>query len=182
MSNVVESRDPYTAGHEERVSRLAEAIGAELGIDERAARGLRLAARIHDIGKIAVPSEILTKPSSLTATEFDLIKVHPAAAYEILAPIDFGYPVAEIVAQHHERLDGSGYPDGLSGDGIMLEAKILGVADVVEAMASHRPYRPALGLDVALREIRRNSGRLYDRATANACLRVFKRNGFTLGS
>jgi PAS domain S-box-containing protein/putative nucleotidyltransferase with HDIG domain len=178
MSTLVETRDPYTAGHQKLVTELAVAIAREMGIDEAEIVGLRLAGRVHDIGKIAVPAEILTKPSRLSEVEFSLIKEHSRVAYEILSPIDFGYPVADIVVQHHERLDGSGYPAGLTGDQTLLAARILAVADVVEAMASHRPYRPALGLDAALDEVRQGSGRLYDAEVVAACERVFDA-GFT---
>jgi len=173
MGSMVAARDPYTAGHEKRVTQLCVAMAEEMGLDEAAVEGLRLAALVHDIGKISVPAEILTKPSRLTPLEFELIKVHPAAAHEMLASIGFEQPVATIVLQHHERLDGSGYPDGLKGDEAVLEARILAVADVVEAMASHRPYRAALGLDAALGEVSAGAGTRYDAAAVAACERVF---------
>ncbi len=173
MGALVETRDPYTAGHERRVTQLAVALAVELGIDGEALETLSLAGEVHDIGKVAVPAEILTKPGRLTPTEFAIIKVHPVAGADILAPVDFGAPVADIVRWHHERLDGSGYPDGLTGDEIPLEARILAVADVVEAMASHRPYRPALGVEAALGEVRSGAGRLYDAEVTAACERVF---------
>ncbi len=173
MSKVVESRDPYTAGHEVRVTELAVAIGAELGLQGEMLEGLRLAGMLHDIGKIAVPAEILSKPGRLNPVEFSIVKQHPQAGYDILAAIEFSEPVALTVLHHHERLDGSGYPQGLSGEAILRQARILAVADVVEAMASHRPYRPALGLEPALDEIRSGAGRWYDPEVAEACRRVF---------
>jgi len=178
MGALVETRDPYTAGHERRVAELCVAIARRMGLSDDAVEDLALTARTHDIGKIAVPAEILTKPSRLTAIEFTLIKQHPQVAADILSTIDFGYPVAEVVLQHHERLDGSGYPQGLTGEGILLAARILAVADVVEAMSSHRPYRPALGLESALDEIRGGAGRLYDADVVAACSRVFTEEGF----
>ena len=173
MGALVETRDPYTAGHERRVTQLAVALAVELGIDGEVLETLSLAGEVHDIGKVAVPAEILTKPGRLTPTEFALIEAHPVAGADILAQVDFGAPVADIVRWHHERLDGSGYPDGLTGDQIPLEARILAVADVVEAMASHRPYRPALGVEAALDEVRSGAGRLYDPDVTAACERVF---------
>lgn len=179
LASTVEIRDPYTAGHQRRVTRLACAIAAELGLPEERITGLRVAALVHDIGKIAIPTAILSKSRRLTKEESDLIKTHPRISYEILKKIEFPWPVAEIVLQHHERLDGSGYPRGLKGDEIRLEARILAVADAVEAMISHRPYRPACSLDEALTEISRHQGTLYDPEVVEACLRLFKR-GFTL--
>ena len=180
MGALVETRDPYTAGHERRVTQLAVALAVELGIDGEVLETLSLAGEVHDIGKVAVPAEILTKPGRLTPTEFALIEAHPVAGADILAQVDFGAPVADIVRWHHERLDGSGYPDGLTGDQIPLEARILAVADVVEAMASHRPYRPALGVEAALDEVRSAAGRLYDPDVTAACERVFAA-GFAFG-
>jgi PAS domain S-box-containing protein len=173
MGAVVETRDPYTAGHQRRVTQLAVALAVELGIADKGLETLRLAAEVHDIGKVAVPAEILTKPGRLSRTEFAIIEVHAVAGADILAPVEFGAPVADIVRWHHERLDGSGYPDGLSGEAIPREARIIAVADVVEAMASHRPYRPALGIEAALAEIREGAGRLYDADVTAACARVF---------
>ena len=175
MGAMIAARDPYTAGHEKRVTELAVAIAAEMGRDEAAIESLRLAGLVHDVGKLTVPAEILNKPSLLTPIEFELIKGHAAAAHEILKPIDFEYPVADIVAQHHERLDGSGYPAGLKDGEILPEARILAVADVVEAMASHRPYRAALGLEAALDEVRSGAGTRYEAAAVAACERVFER-------
>ncbi|HEY5388639.1 MAG TPA: HD-GYP domain-containing protein [Thermoleophilia bacterium] len=173
MSHVVETRDPYTAGHERRVSELATALAAQMGMEGAQLDGLRLAGLIHDIGKVAVPAEILAKPGRLSAVEFNLIKQHPESGFEILAAIDFGRPVAEMVLQHHERLDGSGYPRALSGEDVLLEARILAVADVVEAMCSHRPYRAALGIEAALDEVRSGAGTRYEAAAVEACEKVF---------
>jgi putative nucleotidyltransferase with HDIG domain len=175
MGSMIAARDPYTAGHEKRVTELAVAIAAEMGRDDAAIEGLRLAGLVHDIGKLTVPAEILNKPSLLTPIEFELIKGHSAAAYEILKSIEFDYPVADIVVQHHERLDGSGYPAGLKDDEILAEARILAVADVVEAMASHRPYRAALGVEAALDEIRSGAGTRYEAAAVTACERAFEK-------
>ncbi|MBI5606338.1 MAG: PAS domain S-box protein [Deltaproteobacteria bacterium] len=178
MALTVESRDPYTAGHQRRVADLARSIAHEMGFPEDQMDGLRMAGIIHDLGKIAVPAEILSKPTQLSKLEFGLIKVHPQISHDILKDIDFPWPVAEIVLQHHERMDGSGYPQGLMGSNILLEARILAVADVVEAIASHRPYRPALGIDEALEEISQNQGILYDREVVDICLRLFKEKGY----
>ncbi len=175
LEAAIELRDPYTAGHQLRVAKLAVAIAEEMGIPADQISGLRYACLVHDIGKLAVPAEILSKPSSLTDTEFALIKLHPQQAYDILKEIDFPWPVADIVLQHHERLDGSGYPQGLKGDEIMLEARILAVADIVEAISSHRPYRPALGIEVALSEIKEKRGTLYDPEVVDACVSVFEK-------
>jgi putative nucleotidyltransferase with HDIG domain len=174
MSLTIEMRDLYTAGHQRRVSSLAVAIAEELHLPSEKIEGLRLAGIIHDIGKIAMPAEILTKPTRLTKTEFQLVKDHPRIGYEILKNIQFPWPVAHIILQHHERMDGTGYPDGLLGDAILLEARILAVADVVEALSSHRPYRPALGIEKALEEIRRGRGIRYDMRVVDACMKLFK--------
>ncbi len=174
FSSAVDLREPYTAGHQRRVAELACAIADELGLPPERVHGLRVAALLHDIGKVLfVPIEILSKPGKLTDLEMALIREHPKAGYEILKRVEFPWPVAEVVYQHHERLDGSGYPRGLKEDQLLLEAKIIGVADVVEAMSSHRPYRPALGVDAALAELRENAGKLYDPEVVEACLRVF---------
>ena len=170
----VESRDPYTAGHQQHVAELARALGKEMGLPEEQIKGIYMAGLIHDLGKISVPAEILNKPSRPTENEFALIRLHPQTGHNILKNISFPWPIAEITLQHHERLNGSGYPRGLSGNGILAEARILAVADVVEAMASHRPYRPALGLPRALDEIRKKKGTLYDDQAVEACLRVFQ--------
>jgi len=174
MSLTIEMRDLYTAGHQRRVSSLAVAIAEELHLPQDKIEGLRLAGVIHDIGKIAMPAEILTKPTRLTKTEFQLMKDHPRIGYDILKNIQFPWPVAHIILQHHERMDGSGYPDGLLGDAILMEARILAVADVVEALSSHRPYRPALGMEKALEEIRRGRGVRYDMRVVDACMKLFK--------
>ncbi len=180
VANLMELRDPYTAGHERRVGEIAAAIAEQLGWNEDRQQGLRIAGRLHDVGKIVVPSEILTKPGRLTAVEFELIKTHAERGYEVLKGIEFPWPVAEVARQHHERLDGSGYPRGLRGDEILLEARILAVADVIESMSSHRPYRPALGLQAALAEIEKNAGRLYDKHIAEICVSIFRWDGFAL--
>jgi putative nucleotidyltransferase with HDIG domain len=179
MALTVEMRDPYTAGHQRRVTELAVAIAKELDLSEAEISGIRVAGIIHDIGKIQIPAEILSKPGRLTELEFSLIKNHPSAGYEILKNVEFPWPVAQIVLQHHERMNGSGYPLGISGDDILLEARILGVADVVEAMASHRPYRPALGIGQALGEIWKNSDILYDSKVADACFKLFYEKEFS---
>jgi len=178
MSLMVEQRDPYTAGHERRVGQLAAAIGTELGFDAHRVKGLLMTGMVHDIGKLAVPAEILSKPSRLSHIEFELIKGHARYGYEVLKGIDSPWPLAEVVLQHHERLDGSGYPQGLKGDAIRLEARILAVADTVEAMSSHRPYRPGRGIEAALEEVRKESGRLYDPQAVAACVRLFEEKRF----
>jgi len=180
MTRVVESRDAYTAGHQRKVARLARSMAKVMGLDRDRLNGIYVAGVIHDIGKISVPAEILSKTAGLTDLEMRLIRTHSAAGYGILKGIDFPWPVAQIVLQHHERLDGSGYPQGLSGEAIMLEARIIAVADVVDAIASHRPYRPALGLDYALEEISRQRDTLYDPSVVDACLKLFREDGFRL--
>jgi PAS domain S-box-containing protein len=179
LANTLESKDPYTAAHQRRVVQLACALAQELGESPHYIEGIRVMGFLHDLGKIAVPGEILSKPSRLSEYEFNLIKVHPQAGYDILKDIDFPWPVALAVLQHHERLDGSGYPHGLLGHDIIREAKILAVADVVEAISSHRPYRPALGMDKAMAEISRHQGVLYDPAVVQTCLRLFSENRFS---
>lgn len=179
IAQVVETKDPYTAGHQRRVSNLARAIGTEMGLSRDIIEGIRMAGVIHDIGKVSVPAEILSKPGKLTNKEFELIKDHPQTGFDILKDVEFPWPIADIVLQHHEKLDGSGYPQGLKDDQICLEARIVAVADVVEAIASHRPYRPSLGIKVALEEISRNKGVLYDAGAVDACLRLFEEKGFT---
>ena len=178
MALTVEMRDPYTAGHQQRVTGLAVAIAEEMALPEDQISGIRMAGIIHDLGKISVPAEILSKPGKLTEIVFDMIKIHPQVGYEILKPIDFPWPVADIVLQHHERMDGSGYPNGLTRDRIILEARILSVADVFEAVSSHRPYRPALGMEAALEEIIKNRGTLYDAVVVDACKAVIRRTDF----
>jgi len=182
MSKIVEAKDPYTSGHQKRVSQLATAIAKELNLPKDKTEGIRIASIIHDIGKVSIPTEILSKPTTLSDIEFSLIKSHSQIGYNILKSIDFTYPVAQIVLHHHERINGSGYPNQLKEDEILLEAKIIGVADVVEAMSSHRPYRPALGIDVALDEIIQNKGILYDPEVVAACVKLFREKGFKLES
>jgi len=178
MSKIVEAKDPYTAGHQQRVSQLSIAIAKELNLSPDKVEGVRIASLIHDIGKVGLPSEILSKPDKISIEEYNLIKRHSQIGYDILKGIDFSYPVAQIVLQHHERLNGSGYPNHLKSEKILLEAKIIGVADVVEAMSSHRPYRPALGIEIALEEISQNRGILYDPEVVDVCLKLLKEKGF----
>jgi HD-GYP domain-containing protein (c-di-GMP phosphodiesterase class II) len=178
LAAAFEIRDPYTAGHQKRDALLACAIAKEIWLSDEQIEGLRVSSLIHDIGKLAVPAEILSKPTKLTEIEFSLIKTHPQVAYTILKDIEFPWPVAQIVLQHHERINGSGYPQGLVGDQTLLEARILAVADVVEAMSSYRPYRAALGIEKALEEIIKNKGILYDTEIADACLRLFSEKKF----
>jgi len=173
ISLIIETRDPYTAGHQRGVADLAQAIARRMGLPEERIEGIRVAALVHDLGKISTPAEILAKPTRLTEAEISMIRLHPRSGYEILKRVEFPWPIAQIVLQHHERLNGSGYPEGLSAPDILLEAKILAVADVMEAMCSHRPYRPALGIEKALTEIRRNRGILYDPMAVDACLANF---------
>jgi PAS domain S-box-containing protein len=179
-TSLSEMRDPYTAGHERRVAQLATAIGAELGFDENRLEGMRVAGHLHDVGKITIPAEILSKPGKLSTIEFRLIQAHPEAGYEVLRRVAFPWPVAEVAHQHHERMDGSGYPQGLKGEAILLEARVMAVADVVEAMSSHRPYRPGLGIDKALAEIERGSGSAYDPVVVDACLKLFREKGYRI--
>jgi putative two-component system response regulator len=171
MGRVVEARDPYTQGHQERVAHVAKLIAAEMGLPQEDVDAVEMAGLIHDIGKMCIPAEILSRPGSLTAIERGLIRQHPQSSYDILKDIAFPWPVADIALQHHERLDGSGYPRGLAGDDILLAARILAVADVVEAMSSHRPYRPALGLEIAMGELRDHPS-LYDQQVVDACTRL----------
>jgi len=180
MVSAVESRDPYTAGHQIRAANLARAIATEMGLPKEKIDGIRMAGSIHDIGKLSIPSEILTKPTKLTSLEFSLIKEHSQKGFEMLKDVESPWPLAQIVYQHHERMDGSGYPRQLKGEEIIIEARILAVADVVEAMASHRPYRSALGLPSALAEIEKNRGTLYDADAVDACLKLFREKGFQL--
>ncbi len=179
MALTVEIRDPYTAGHQRRVADLARSISQEMGLTKDQIEAVRLAGTVHDLGKISVPAEILSKPGKLSPLEFNLIKVHPRAGYDILKDIEFPWPIARIVLEHHERINGSGYPQGLKGEEILLESRILAVADVVEAIASNRPYRPAFGIEVALEEISQNKGVLYDPEVVDACLRLFREKGLS---
>jgi putative nucleotidyltransferase with HDIG domain len=180
LASVVETRDPYTAGHQRHVADLALSIARELGLMANQIEGLRMAAVIHDIGKISIPAEILTRPGKLTELEFSLIKIHTQSGYNILKDIDFPWPVAKMVYEHHERMNGTGYPRNLKGNEILLESRILAVSDVVESMASHRPYRAALGIDTALAEIEKNKGILYDENVVDACLKLFREKGYRL--
>jgi len=180
LVSAVESRDPYTAGHQSRSADLACAIATEIGLAQEKIEGIRMAGIIHDIGKLSIPAEILSKPNKLTEIEFSLIKEHSRSGYEMLKDVESPWPLAEIVYQHHERMNGSGYPRNMKGDEILVESQILAVADVVEAMASHRPYRPTLGIEAALEEITKNKGILYDNTVADACLKLFREKGYQL--
>lgn len=180
LATAVEMRDPYTAGHQRRVMRLACAIAEKMNLPKDMVAGIRIAASIHDVGKIQVPAELLSKPTKLSEIEYDFIKTHSQAGYELLKGIDFPWPIADIVHQHHERFDGTGYPNGLKGNNILKEARVIAVADVVEAMASHRPYRPSLGMEKALEEIERGAGRIYDASVVAACIDLFREDGFIL--
>jgi PAS domain S-box-containing protein len=180
MVSAVEMRDPYTAGHQLRVANLACAIATEMGLPQDKIDGIRMAGSIHDIGKLSIPAEILSKPTKLTNIEYSLIKEHPLSGYEMLKDVESPWPLAQVVYQHHERMDGSGYPRNLKGDEIIMEARIMAVADVVEAMASHRPYRAGLGIDAALAEIEKNRGTHYDNTVVDACLRLFREKGYQL--
>jgi PAS domain S-box-containing protein len=180
VAATVDARDPYTAGHQRRVATLASAIAQEMGVPDEQIRGLYLAATIHDLGKIRLPAEILSKPGRLNPIEFEMIKTHSQTGYDIIKDVKFPWPIAQIVLQHHERMDGSGYPQGLIGEQIQTEARILAVADVVEAMSSHRPYRPGLGIDAALAEITRSKGTQYDPQVVDACVALFREHGYVL--
>jgi len=182
LAVTTEKRDQYTAGHQHRVAMLACAIAKEMGLSAKMIDDIKIAGTLHDIGKLYVPLDILSQTGKLTDIEQLFVKTHPAAGYDIVKSIPFDGPIADIILEHHERMDGSGYPQGLKGEGILLEARVLSVADVVEAMASHRPYRPALGIDKALEEIQSNAGRLYDENVVNACVRVVKNNKFEFPS
>ena len=178
MVSAVETRDPYTSGHQKRVADLARTIATDMCLPKDKIEGIRMAGTIHDVGKLSIPAEFLSKPTKLSELEFSLIKEHSQSGYEILKDVESPWPLAQIVYQHHERMDGSGYPRGLKGEEILMEARIIAVADVVEAMASHRPYRPALGIKVALEEIDKNRGILYDEAVVYTCLRLFREKGY----
>jgi putative two-component system response regulator len=177
LSKIIETRDPYTSGHEDQVAKIACKIAKEMKLTEEQITAIHIAATLHDIGKISVPSEILTKPGRLSDLEREIIKTHCKVANDILINIEFPYPVAEIIFQHHERMDGSGYPRGLKGDNIAIEARIIGAADVMDAMASYRPYRPALGVDAAIEEIVKFRGITYDPTVVDACLKIYKDTG-----
>jgi len=178
MAFTIETRDPYTAGHQRRVTKLAVKIAREMKLEQDKIEGIRMAGTLHDIGKIYIPAEILSKPGKISEVEYNMIKTHPKVGADILKSIEFPWPVADIVRQHHERMDGSGYPDGLSGEEILLEARVLAVADVIEAMASHRPYRAALSLEDALNEINKHKGILYDEKAADAAIEICSEDGF----
>jgi len=178
IMKVVETRDPYSIGHQQRVSKLTTAIAQEMKLPQDKIEGIKIASLVHDIGKVNLPTEIISKPSKLTDIEFGLIKGYSQIGYDVLKSIDFSYPIARIVLQHHEKINGTGYPNNLKGDKILLEAKIIGVADVVEAISSHRPYRPALGIDAALEEITQNKGTLHDPEVVDVCLKLFKEKDF----
>ena len=180
LESALESRDPYTAGHQSRSANLACAIAAEMGLSHDKIEGIHMAGIIHDIGKLSIPAEILTKPSKLTQIEYSLIKEHSRSGYDMLKDVESPWPLAQIVQQHHERMNGTGYPANLKGVEILIEARILAVSDVVEAMASHRPYRPALGIEAALEEIEKNKGILYDDAVTDACLKLFREKNYQL--
>jgi PAS domain S-box-containing protein/putative nucleotidyltransferase with HDIG domain len=180
LSNVIEARDPYTAGHQKRVAHLVSAIATDMGLAPAEIEGLNLASLVHDIGKISIPAEILTKPYSLNPIEVAMLRSHAQVGFDILRPLVFPWPVAQYVLQHHERLDGSGYPNGLKGNDICLGARIIGVADTVEAMSSNRPYRPALGVDKALNEIENNRGTLFDPRVVDICINLFREKGYQL--
>jgi putative nucleotidyltransferase with HDIG domain len=175
IAAIVESRDPYTAGHQKRVSALAAAIGEEMKLPAEKIEGVRIASLIHDLGKIHIPAEILSKPGKLTPLEYNLVKIHPQVGFDLLKNIDFPWPIAEIIYQHHERMNGTGYPQGLKGKDITIESRILSVADVIEAMSSHRPYRPALGFEAARDEVVKKRSEIYDSDVVDACIRVFEK-------
>ena len=172
IARTVGARDPYTAGHQRRVGVIAAEIASRLGLDSFTVEGIKIAATIHDIGKIAVPAEILTRPGKLTPPQWEMLKAHPQVGHDIVNPISLPWPIADMILQHHERLDGSGYPSGLSGEAISLGARIIAVADVAEAMSSHRPYRPGLGLDVALDELKRGRATKFDPRVVDVCLKL----------
>lgn len=180
VAMIVEARDPFTAGHQQRVARLAEAIAREMALDDKQIEGVRMGASIHDIGKVQVPAEILSKPSALSEVEYSLVQDHARVGYNILKDVAFPWPVADIAYQHHERMDGSGYPQGIRGEEICLEARVVAVADVVEAMLSHRPYRPAAKVEQALLEISSRRGRHFDPRAVDACLNLFRSKGYDI--
>lgn len=178
ISLTIEKRDPYTAGHQRRVAKLSRAIATEMGFTWDRIEGIRMAAAVHDLGKIHVPVAILNRSGQLTEQEIAIIKLHPQIGFDILKKIEFSWPIAQTVLQHHERINGSGYPYGLSGEDILMEARILAVADVIEAISSHRPYRPAPGIDKSLNEISRGKGILYDSKVVETCLNLFIKSNF----
>lgn len=178
LATLIAKRDPYTSRHQIRVAKLATAIATEMYFTKDQVLGLDLASSIHDLGKILIPFEILSKPGKLNGMEFNIVKEHPGVAHDILANMEFIWPIGQIIFQHHERLDGSGYPAGLKGNAILPEARVLAVADVIEAMPFDRPYRPALGTDMALKEISMSRGLLYDAQVVDACVKLFNEKGF----
>ena len=180
LASAVEVRDPYTSGHQLRSADLARAIATEMGLPKDKIDGIRMAGSIHDIGKLSIPAEILSKPTKLTDIELSLIKVHSQSGYEMLKDVESPWLLAEIIYQHHERMNGSGYPRNLKGNKILMKSRILAVADVMEAMASYRPYRPALGIEAALEEIEKNKRILYDNTVADTCLKLFREKGYQL--
>ena len=180
LSRVIEIRDLYTVGHQQSVSRIARRIAQEVGLDRDTIEGLRVGSTLHDIGKVGIPAEILSKPAKLTSTEYDLVKTHSTMGYSVLREISFPWPVAEIVHQHHERIDGSGYPGGLKGDDILIQAQILGVADTVDSILAHRPYRAALGKDRAMEVVAEGAGTVFAQRIADACCSLMERDELTL--
>ena len=178
VSKVIETRDPYSEGHHGRVAKLAIAIAAEMKLSEKRIDGIKFSSMIHDLGKVSLPTDIVSRPGKLFEVEFNLIKNHPNVGYEILKKIEFPWPVAEIVLQHHEKIDGSGYPQGLKGNQILLEAKIICIADVIESMSSSRSYRPAVSIDICLEEIVKNKNKLFDSKAVDACVKLFKEKNF----
>ncbi len=178
LASIVEIRDPYTSGHQKKVTTLSIAIAEELGLSNDKIEAISTAAIIHDIGKINIPPSILARPGKISDLEYTMIKTHPQLGYEMIKGIEFPWPIADIILQHHERLNSSGYPNGLKDKDILLEAKIIAVSDVVEAMSSYRPYRPALGIGEALKEIKKNKGKFYDPGVVDVCIRLFKKKGF----
>jgi HD-GYP domain-containing protein (c-di-GMP phosphodiesterase class II) len=181
MAALLEKRDAYTSCHQKRVARLASAIATEMDFSDDRIRGLNLASSIHDVGKVVIPFQILSKPGKLNIIEFDIVKEHPTVAHDILINMEFYWPVSQMVVQHHERLDGSGYPAGLKGDAILPESRVLAIADVMEAMSFDRPYRPALGINAALEEITTKRGILFDSDVVDASLNLFREKGYKLG-
>ena len=182
LSRTIEARDPYTAGHQNRVAQLAVAIGENMALPQEQLKGIEMGAIVHDIGKIYVPGEILTRPGKITPEELALIRTHSEVGYQIVSGVEMAWPVADVVHQHHERIDGSGYPQKLRGNEICLEARIVAVADVIEAISSHRPYRPALPLEVGLEEIEKYRGVRYDADVVDACVAVIRKDGFSFGA
>jgi putative nucleotidyltransferase with HDIG domain len=178
LATIIDARDPYTAGHQSRVADLAVAIANEMDFPQHSIEGVEIAAMIHDIGKVSIPAEVLTKPGVLNSFELAMLRSHVQAGFNIVKHIHFPWPIAQIILQHHERLDGSGYPNGLSGDNILEEARIIAVADTVEAMSSNRPYRASLGIDAALQVIEDGSGVLFDEKVVKACLKLFNQNNY----